>query len=134
MSGENVAIVRAATEAFLAGDFDRALAALAADIEWHGTVGGMEQGSVYRGHDEVVQSFADYLETWERIEMRADEYIDASDDDVVVLFHEVARGRQSGAVVETETATVSTVVDGKITRVRSYMDRNAALEAVGLSA
>jgi ketosteroid isomerase-like protein len=36
-------------------------------------------------------------------------------------------------VVETDTGTVQTVRGGKITRVRSYMDRADALEAAGLS-
>jgi ketosteroid isomerase-like protein len=67
------------------------------------------------------------------MEMRADKYIDAGDDEVVVFHHEVAKGRESGAVVETDTGTVQTVRNGKITRVRSFMDRNQALEAAGLS-
>ena len=64
--------------------------------------------------------------------MRADRYIDAGRHEVVVFHHEVAKGRESGAVVETDTGTVQTVRNGKIVRVRSYMDRQQALGAVGL--
>ena len=133
MSEENVEVVRAANEAFLAGDIERALDALDPKIEWHATVGGIDEGRVYHGRDEVVKGFADYFAVWERMEMRAEKYIDAGDDDVVVFHHEVAKGRESGAVVETDTGTVQTVRDGKIVRVRSYMDRRQALEAAGLS-
>lgn len=94
--------------------------------------GGIDEGRVYRGSDEVVQAFVDYFEIWERMEMRADDYIDAGGDDVVVFHHEVAKGRASGVVVETDTGTVNTVRDGKIVRVRSYMDRKQALQAAGL--
>ena len=133
MSQENVEIVRAANDAFLAGDVEAALDALDPEIEWHATVGGIDEGRVYRGRDQVVQAFADYFAVWERMEMRADKYIDAGDDEVVVFHHEVAKGRESGAVVETDTGTVQTVRDGKIVRVRSYMDRAQTLEAAGLS-
>ena len=133
MSQENVEVVRAATEAMLAGDAGAALNALDRNIEWHATVGGIDEGRIYHGPEEVVQAFADYFEVWERIELRADEYIDAGADEVVVFFHEVAKGRDSGAVVETDTGTINTVRNGKIVRVRSYMDRAEALEAAGLS-
>jgi len=133
MSQENVEIVRAANEAFVGGDIEAALNALDPEIEWHATVGGIDEGRVYRGRDQVVQAFADYFAVWERMEMKADKYIDAGDDEVVVFHHEVAKGRESGAVVETDTGTVQTLRDGKIVRVRSYMDREQALEAAGLS-
>jgi ketosteroid isomerase-like protein len=133
MSEENVEIVRAATEAMISGDAQAALEALDSEIAWHATVGGVDEGRVYRGREEVAQAFVDYFETWERIELRAERFIDAGDEDVVVFWHEVAKGRVSGAVVETDTGTVNTVREGKIAVVRSYMDRDMALEAAGLS-
>jgi ketosteroid isomerase-like protein len=133
MPQENVNLVRAANDAFLAGDVAAALDALDPDVEWHATVGGIDEGRIYQGRDEVVQAFADYFEIWERMEMRADEYIDAGGGDVVVFHHEVAKGRRSGVVVESETGTVNTVRNGKIVRVRGYMDRRLALQAAGLS-
>ena len=51
----------------------------------------------------------------------------------MVFFHEVAKARASGAVVETDTGTVNTVREGKIVRVRGYLERSQALEAAGLS-
>jgi ketosteroid isomerase-like protein len=133
MSEENVEIVRAATEAMIAGDAAAALNALDPNIEWHATVGGIDEGRVYNGPEQVAQAFVDYFEVWERIELRADEYIDAGADEVVVFFHEVAKGKESGAIVETDTGTINTVRNGKIARVRAYMDRAEALEAAGLS-
>jgi ketosteroid isomerase-like protein len=133
MSAENIELVRAATEAMERGDAEGALAALDTEIEWHATVGGVDEGRVARGHDEVVQGFLDYFEVWERIELRAEDFIDAGGEEVVVFFHEVAKGRKSGIVVETDTGTINTVRNGKIVRVRSYMDRDEALRAAGLS-
>ena len=85
----------------LRGDAEAALDAIDPEVEWHATVGGIDEGRVYRGRQEVAQAFADYFAVWERIELRADDYIDAGDE-VVVFFHEVAKGRASGAVVETD--------------------------------
>jgi ketosteroid isomerase-like protein len=133
MSQENVEIVRGAQEAFLAGDIEAALDALDREIEWHAAIGGIDEGQIARGRDEVVRAFADYFEVWERIDMRAERYIDAGPDNVVVFHHEVAKGRESGAVVETDSATIQTVRAGKIVRVRAFLDRQQALEAAGLS-
>jgi uncharacterized protein len=134
VSEENVAVVRRANEAFAAGDVETALSLLDPDIEWHSTVGGVDEGQIAHGRDEVVQAFLEYFENWERIELRAEEHIDAGGEDVVVFHHEVARGRESGAVVETDTATINTVRDGVIVRVRPYMDRGEALRVAGLPA
>jgi ketosteroid isomerase-like protein len=132
MSDENVRVVRGATEAMISGDAEAALDALDPEIEWHGTVGGIDEGRIAHGREEVAQAFADYFEVWERIELRADDFIDAGGDEVIVFFHEVAKGRESGVVVETDTGTINTVRDGRIARVRGYMERSQALEAAGL--
>ena len=132
MAKEDVEVVRAAAEGMASGDVEAALGALDPSIEWHAAVGGLDEGRVYRGRDEVVQAFADYFETWERIDLRAERFIDAGSGRVVVFWHEVAKGRESGVVVETDTGTVNDVRDGRIVKVRSFMDRTAALEAAGL--
>jgi ketosteroid isomerase-like protein len=132
VSSEKVEVMRRLQEAFIGGDIETAIAGLDPEIEWHATVGGLDEGRVYNGVDEVIQAFVDYFEVWERMEMRAEKYIDAGGDDVVIFHHEVAKGRESGIVVETDTATINTVRDGKLVRVRSYMDRAQALEVAGL--
>jgi ketosteroid isomerase-like protein len=47
-----------------------------------------------------------------------------------VIAH--ARGRASGASIETRVAQLFTLRDGKITRIHAYSDREAALAALGL--
>jgi ketosteroid isomerase-like protein len=65
--------------------------------------------------------------------MHAERYIDAGGDDVVIFFREVAKARASGIVMETETAAINTVRDGKLFRVRPFMDRDRALREAGLA-
>lgn len=132
MSKENVEIVKAMNAAFMAGEYFEALRALDPEIEWQGTKGGLDEHMVYRGHEEVIKGFADNLMTWERLTLDYERYIDAGDC-VVVFVHEVARGLESGAEVETDTAVVFRIENDRIVQARGYMDRAEALEAVGLS-
>jgi ketosteroid isomerase-like protein len=130
MSRENVEIVRRLCEAFVGGDVETAFAGLDPAVEWHGTVGGLDQQRVYRGHDEVVAAFVENFENWEQPTLAPERFIDAGDR-VVVLWHEIARSRHSDQELETRTGVVYTVHDGLIVEVRGYMDRDQALASVG---
>jgi len=132
MSQENVELVRHMCEAFLAGDLAAALDVLHADVTWHGTIGGIEEGRTAQGHDEVIEEFVESLRDWERHSLEAEDYLDAGDR-VVVLWHEVGRGKRSGVEVETRTAVVYTVRGNQVVEVQGYMDRRQALKAVGRS-
>ena len=114
------------------GDLELALGSFYdQDVEWHGAVGGLEEGRTVRGRSDVVKAFEDYYDTWERLELRPEEIIDTGDE-LIVFVHEVARGRKSGVVVETDTAAISTLREGRIVHVRNFMDRSQALKAAGL--
>ena len=125
-------LARAVSRSFAAtkrGDLEFLLVAFYdSDVEWHGTVGGLDEGSLRRGHQEVMRGFDDYFAVWERLDLRPEEIIDTGDQ-LIVFVHEVARGKESGIVVETDTATISTFREGMVVRVRGFMDRSQALEA-----
>ena len=69
MSQQNVEIVRRMLDGFLAfqaGDPTRladALVVLDPDIRWHGTVGGLDEGQVAHGYEEVARAFRENFET-----------------------------------------------------------------------
>jgi uncharacterized protein len=132
MSQENVELVRGMCEAFLAGDVAAALDVLHAEVIWHGTIGGIEEGRTAHGHNEVIEGFMESLRDWESHSLEIEDYLDAGDS-VVVLWHEVGRGKRSGVEVETRTAVVYTVRDKEVIEVQGYMDRRQALQAAGLS-
>ena len=124
-------MVRAMNAAFDEGDIEGALAKLHPEVEWHGTkVDWTTERSPgpSRGDRGVCGSARGLGATV----ARDDRLFDAGDR-VVVFFHEVAKGRESGAVVETDTGVIFTVKDGSVVRVDPYMDRDEALEAAGLS-
>ncbi|HEX3562376.1 MAG TPA: hypothetical protein VHU24_06025, partial [Solirubrobacterales bacterium] len=87
---------------------------------------------VAHGVPQIIQQFeTEDLEAWEERRLEPEEFIDAGDE-VVVLMHEYRRGRGSGVELESDTAVVFAVRDGRVARIQGYMDRNAALEAAGL--
>src|SRR4051794_37649441 len=133
MSQENVEIVREAWEAFLGGDREKAAQLLDPEVEFHGTVGGLQEGQVAHGQSEIDHTFeVEDLEAWEERRLEAEEYLDAGDE-VVVLLHEYRRGKGSGVELEDRTAVVVAVNEGRVVRIQGYMDRDAALKAAGLS-
>jgi uncharacterized protein len=132
MSQENVEIVRRAVEAILRGDWQQAAHLLDPDAEGHGTVGGLSEGEVLRGVTQFRQSFEqEDAEAWDERRLEAERFIDAGDC-VVVPLHEFRRGKGSGVEMETDTAMVYEVRDGRVVGIQGYMDRGEALQAAGL--
>jgi ketosteroid isomerase-like protein len=133
MSEEHVKVVREAVESFLTGDAERTARLVDPEVQFHGTVGGLEEGRIAHGLSEIMASFeADDLEAWEERRLVPEAFIDAGEN-VVVLLHEYRRGRGSGITLESETAVVCSVSDGRIVRIQGYMERVAALQAAGVS-
>lgn len=132
MSHDNVEIVRRLYELWSGRDWEGMTELVDPDVEQHGTVGGLGEGNVSRGPDQIRQRFeAENLEVWEEHRIEPVRFVDAGEQ-VVVIQHEYQRGKGSGVEVEIDTASVFDVRDGRIVRIRPYMDPAAALEAVGL--
>ena len=66
------------------------------------------------------------------LERRADQFIDAGDDRVVVLTHETGRHKATGMELDALRAELYTVRDGQIVRWQGFSDRAEGLEAAGL--
>lgn len=96
MSQENVEIVRRIVADAVQGRWEDSARHLESDTELHGTVGGLTEGSVWRGPEELGEVFErEDAEAWGERRLEAEEFIDAGDC-VVVLFHEFRRGKGSG--------------------------------------
>jgi ketosteroid isomerase-like protein len=133
MSEENVNVVKAFLEASIRRDMTQLAELADPEVELHGTVGGVQEGQVYRGLAEIVREYDEVDgEAWEERRIEPVGFLDAGDE-VVVLFHEFRRGRGSGVELETDTAAVYTVRDGRVVRMQGFLDRAAARQAAGLS-
>ena len=81
---------------------------------------------------ELIHTFeTEDLEAWEERRLEPEEFLHAGDL-VVLRLHEYRRGRGSGIEMESDTAVVFTVRDGRVVRMQGYMDQSAALAAAGL--
>jgi ketosteroid isomerase-like protein len=79
---------------------------------------------------ERVQSFIDV--GWDG-QYRVEEYLDAGDE-VIVVWHALGETAHGGGVpLDLTVAHVCLFEDGKVRRVRQFLSRADALEAVGLS-
>jgi ketosteroid isomerase-like protein len=135
MSQENVEAFRGASEAYNRRDAEALVEFAHPDVEWHpaafrALVGA--EAAVYRGHDGLRQMFQEVDESLARAEA---EWFDIRDlgERIIATGRLHTRGRESGAEIEAPVAVVADFADGKVLRVRTYLEPKEALEAAGLS-
>jgi hypothetical protein len=135
MSQENVDVfaeaMRAAQRQFDEGDFERAFAGLAFDVEWD-TASYVIDGGLLRGRQAVIDYFVRNRDAgdWS---VEAQDFTNAGEGRIVV--HQ--RGRAAGRTTRIEGTIDFFQVwefgaDGLVVRVREYESRSEALKAVGM--
>jgi ketosteroid isomerase-like protein len=122
---QNLELVNTWMENF-AGDADVFQDTLHPDIEWcpfednhtpsHGIEGAMR---IRNG----------WLDAWDEMEVDMEQVVEG-DDGIVASVHVTARGKTSGAEVDTRLHLLFRVRDHKIAYIFEHTDRAAALEAV----
>jgi len=128
MSQQNVELVRRFLDAFNARDADTLVRLSAEDCEWRPFRAQLE-GIVYRGHEGVRQFLSDMDEDWETFRIDAIEFHDRGER--VALIGQVrARGRGSSMEIESTAGFVHELDHGRIRRLTSHSDVDAALEAL----
>ncbi|HET9120679.1 MAG TPA: nuclear transport factor 2 family protein [Solirubrobacterales bacterium] len=130
MSEENVERVRGSFAAFNRGDFEAAIGAYHPEVEWIPYLGAVDR-PVYRGHEELMGMWSEFKENL-GLRLEVKEWIDA-DDTVITVVEFRGVGTSSGAEVHQTWAQMYSIRDGLIVRVEPFADKDAALEAAGLS-
>jgi len=131
MSQENVEIVRKLSEEFSRGSVDAVRPFFHPDITWHEDPSFPEAG-VYRGIDAVVEYSRQFIAEFSEIHYEVGECIDFGDD-VIASMHIRGKGKTSGAAFELSAWWALTIRDRMVVRGFAYLDRDRALQAVGLS-
>jgi ketosteroid isomerase-like protein len=132
MSQENVEVVRDALRAFAEGGFDATAEFWDADINWRAIEGAPDDVGEMNGPERLRRYLDELLEIFDNVTLVPEELLDLGDDRVVAVLHLAGRAKVSGVETELRFAVVCTLRDGKIVRGREYIDREQALEAVGL--
>src|SRR5438309_69328 len=128
MSQENVEIVRAAFEAYNAGDMD-AFRELHDPYVIVRMVEGWPEPGPYFGREAVMRWFEQLRETWDAVTVEAIGVIDAADRVVVRL---ALHGEGHDPQADLEMSQVITVRKGKIVYREYFWDHAEALETLGL--
>jgi ketosteroid isomerase-like protein len=84
----------------------------------------------------IVEGWGGFLSAWEEFHTEVDEYRELDDERVLTLAHFGGRGKTSGLDVGqlgSRSAGLFHVVDGKVTRLVLYWDRERALADLGLN-
>jgi ketosteroid isomerase-like protein len=130
MSQENVEIVRRAIGALNQRDVSLYLTLCAPDVELISPVAPLEGANT--GAEGIQQFFSGVKEATTDFRLDA-ERVQAVGDDRVLAVGQVSMMSQGGIPFAQPFATVYDLVEGKLRRVRVYLDWDEALKAVGLA-
>jgi ketosteroid isomerase-like protein len=126
-------LIRRLCDALNSDDIGRAIDLTHPEVVQYGTVGGMDQDLVLRGQEAIVDYWTDVAATWASLTYDP-ERIDQSGDVILVFWRETARSLRGDLELQTNTATVFRLREGKIGEIRGFMDRDEAVRAAGLDA
>ena len=129
MSQENVETVGRAIAAINARDIDGYLACCTENVELLTPLAGAE----YLGADGIRRFFTDIEDIGPDFRIEVQRVQAIGDSNVIAFMRVRSTGRASGIVTGAESANVYDFIDGKISRIRIFLDRDEALKAVGLS-
>jgi hypothetical protein len=130
MSGEKFEAVRTVVAALNERDVDRYFACCSADVELIPATGSIEGG--YMGRRGIERFFADLGDAAPDMQLQV-ERLEIVGKNVLAFERGSASGRVSEVPGEIAFTTVYEFEGSRIGRIQVFLDRQQALEAVGLS-
>ena len=130
-SKETTELLRQFYEYFNQRDLDAVLELCAPEVEVYKDPEVVEMVAAFtpRGQERVAQYLRGWLDSWDAYQARPEQILEGGEE-VAVLVHLRARGKGSQFDIEEDMADVFTVRDGKIVRLRLYIRRQDALQAI----
>ena len=132
MADDVVAVVREAYEVFNRDAFDREaeldFGLFHVHVELDRTSSPLD-GAVYRGHEGLRDLVALLRDMWHRVRVETHEFIPVGDDRVLVDERVVSVGREDVETIA-RAATLWTVREGRVARMKLFQSREEALAAV----
>jgi ketosteroid isomerase-like protein len=133
MSYEDVATVRRAYELWNESGPAAVIEQFWAEEAVYREGPGWPDAGVYRGRAAALERMRSLVELVGPIEVRIDDLIDLDDGRVVACVRNVGQGPAADTPYTQSFAVVHRLRDGLIVEADYYLDRSAALEAVGLA-
>jgi ketosteroid isomerase-like protein len=116
---ENLELVHQSVAAFLAGDLDKVFALMDPRVEFENRTGAPDLEGTYVGREEILGMLVKLNEVFEDYRLEPLRF-EGSENQVAVLFRELARGRASGLEIEQRTVFLHTLTDGKVSRIEAF--------------
>lgn len=130
LPSENVEVAERAIDAFNGVDVDRFVLLATEDFEWSPSMVAIE-GETFRGDEGIRAYFASLGESWEEFRILPGTFRDLPG--VVVMLGSLrGRGKNSGVTVDASLGMVFDLREGRISRIRGFLDHDHALNAAGL--
>ncbi len=133
MSQDNIEIVKVLMDAVDRRDIDAYAGVTTPDFEWLPVFAARVERDVYRGREGIEKFLGEVDETWAEFRPMPEEYRDLGDR-VLALGRLKTRGRASGVPNDSPWAGIYDVRNGKIARIRTYLDHDEAFRATNLGA
>jgi ketosteroid isomerase-like protein len=132
MSQENVEIARQNTVGFNSRDLQALAEICTEDFEFISVLTPVDE-TTYQGQEAWAAYFEAMEEAWGEWRTEDFEFIDAGEDQVVVVCQLVGKSKHGGLPLQREVGLLYSFRDGRIWRLQAFLDPAEALEAVGLS-
>jgi ketosteroid isomerase-like protein len=130
MSQENVRLVERAIAAINARDIEGYLACCTENVKLETQLAAV--GGVYEGTDGIRRFFTDIEEAGPDFRIEIDGVEEVDSQRVLAFMRTSGTGRASGLRMGYHQTNVYDLIDGKISHIRIFLDRQEALKAVGL--
>jgi ketosteroid isomerase-like protein len=131
MSQQDVEIARRAFDAYNRLDVEAMLACVTPDLEWFPSMPSTLETAIYQGREGVERYFQETRGTWNPLLVHAQDFRSVGDR-LLVLGHLDGTGRASGIRTTTPIGMVIEFQEGRIRRVRAYLDHSEAVRVSGL--
>jgi ketosteroid isomerase-like protein len=131
MSQANVETVERAIAAINARDIDAYLACCTENVELLTPLAPV--GAEYLGADGIRRFLTDIEDAGPDFRIEVQRVQAIGDSNAIAFVRVRSTGRASGIVTGAESTNVYDFIDGKISRIRIFLDRDEALNAVGLT-
>ena len=130
MSQENARLVERAIAAINARDIEGYLACCTENVKLETPLAAV--GGGYEGLDGIRRFLTDVEEAAPDFRMELDGVEEVDSKRVLAFMRTSSTGRASGIRLAADQANVYDLIDGKISHIRIFFDRQEALKAVGL--
>lgn len=125
--------LRTAYEGFGRRDLEAVLSVMDPEIEWDAT-DALAHTGVYQGHEGVAEYLGSLSEAWQEFHLNPEQFTESGDGaHVMVLGSVQGKLAPDGQDVEARFAHVLQLEEGRVTRLKVCLDREAALREMPAS-